>query len=200
MSKVLRNIENVVSTFANEQKKLVSQNQEFSDFCQDIIKHINTLPEAMVKATEVLQNAHAEFMARDTSQKDMEEIRRLMSEVASLQGQLTKARGLHGQVRVEKDVLGERLKAVEAERNHLSLRVEALQDAISKKAGDTVALEAKNTELEEALARALERLKAADVQAQSQQEKLAELEKARNGLISGNQQLKAKVSSSPVPS
>ena len=79
-------------------------------------------------------------------------------------------------------------------------RVEALQDAISKKAGDTVALEAKNTELEEALARALERLKAADVQAQSQQEKLAELEKARNGLISENQQLKAKVSSSPVPS
>ena len=38
-----------------------------------------------------------------------------------------------------------------------------------------------NVELEEALARALERIKAADVQAQSQQERLVELEKARRG-------------------
>ncbi|EJF58554.1 hypothetical protein DICSQDRAFT_149052 [Dichomitus squalens LYAD-421 SS1] len=197
-SKILRNIENVVSTFSAEQKKLVEQNTEFSDFCQDIIKHINSLPEAMVKATEVLQNAHADFAARDTSQKDSEEIRRLMSENSGLQVQLAKARGAHGQVRVEKDMLSDRVKAVEAERENLNLRVEALQDSISKKAGDTVALEAKNAELEEALARALERLKAADVQAQSQQEKLAELEKAKSGLASENQQLKARIESLEV--
>ena len=192
-SKVLRNIENVVSTFANEQKKLVSQNQEFSDFCQDIIKHINALPEAMVEATKVLQNAHADFAARDTSQKDSEEIRRLMSANAELQIQLAKARGAHGQVRVEKDMLSERVKVAEAERDRLNARLETLQNSISNKASETVALEAKNVELEQALARALERLKDADVKAQSQTERIMELEKSKDELTLDKQQLKAKV-------
>ncbi|KAI0735960.1 hypothetical protein C8Q76DRAFT_668735 [Earliella scabrosa] len=194
-TKALRNIENAVSNVANEQKKLVSQNKEFSDFCQDIIKHINALPEAMVEATKVLQNAHADFAARDTSQKDSEEIRRLMATNTDLQVQLAKARGAHGQVRVEKDILNERVKAADAERERLNSRLETLQNSISNKAAETIAIEAKNVELEEALARALERLKAADVQAQSQAEKVAELEKAKNELSLEKQQLKAKVDS-----
>ncbi|RPD68760.1 hypothetical protein L226DRAFT_540402 [Lentinus tigrinus ALCF2SS1-7] len=192
-SKALRNIENVVSSFANEQKKLVSQNQEFSEFCNDIIKHINALPEAMVEATKVLQNAHADFAARDTSQKDSEEIRRLMSSNAELQIQLAKARGAHGQVRVEKEMLNERVKAVEGERDRLNSRLETLQDSISNKAAETVALEAKNVELEQALARALERLKDADVKAQSQTERIAVLEKSKDELNLDKQQLRAKV-------
>ncbi|KAI1785421.1 hypothetical protein LXA43DRAFT_899881 [Ganoderma leucocontextum] len=192
-NKALRNIENVVSTFSAEQTKLVEQNQEFADFCQDIIKHINSLPEAMVEATKVLQNAHAEFATRDTSQKDSEEIKRLMADNSNLQVQVAKARGAHGQVRVEKDMLNERVKVAEVEVGRLNERVEGLQDSMSRKAADMVALEAKNVELEEALARALERLKAADVQAQSQQEKLAQLEKAKTELIVEKQQFMAKV-------
>lgn len=192
-NKALRTIENMISNVANEQKKLVSQNKEFSDFCQDIIKHINTLPEAMVEATKVLQNAHADFASRDTSQKDSEEIRRVMSSNAELQIQLAKARGAHGQVRVEKDMLNERVKAVEAERDRLNSRVETLQNSISNKAAETIAIEAKNVELEDALSRALERLKAADVQAQSQAEKVAALERAKNDLSLEKQQFKAKV-------
>ncbi|PIL29954.1 hypothetical protein GSI_07865 [Ganoderma sinense ZZ0214-1] len=197
-AKALRSIENVVSTISADQTKLVEQNQEFADFCQDIIKHINSLPEAMVEATKVLQNAHAEFATRDTSQKDSEEIKRLLTEKSSLEVQVAKARGAHGQVRVEKDVLNERLKVAEAETDRLIERVEGLQDSMSKKAADMIALEAKNVELEEALARALERLKAADVQAQSQQEKLAELEKARTDFVVEKQQLIAKVDSLEV--
>ena len=193
-NKALRSIENVVSTISTEQKKLVEQNQEFADFCQDIIKHINSLPEAMVEATKVLQNAHAEFATRDTSHKDSEEIKRLMAENANLQVQVAKARGAHGQVRVEKDMLNERVKVAEADAERLNERMESLQDSMSKKAADMVTLEAKNVELEEALARALERLKAADVQAQSQQEKLAELEKAKSEFIVEKHQLIAKVS------
>lgn len=193
-AKALRDIENAVSAISTEQTKLVEQNQEFADFCQDIIKHINSLPEAMVEATKVLQNAHAEFATRDTSQKDSEEIKRLMADNSNLQVQVAKARGAHGQVRVEKDMLNERVKVAEAETERLNERVEGLQDSMSKKAADMVVLEAKNVELEEALARALERLKAADVQAQSQQERLVELEKARSEFGVEKQQLIAKVS------
>ncbi|KAI0668722.1 hypothetical protein C8Q78DRAFT_979228 [Trametes maxima] len=194
-SKALQGVEVAISNVASDYKKLVSQNQEFSDFCNDIIKHINNLPEAMVEATKVLQNAHADFAARDTSQKDSEEIRRLMATNSELQVQLAKARGAHGQVRVEKDMLGERVKAAEAERDRLHSRVETLQDSISDKAAETAALETKNAELEEALARALDRLKAADVQAQSQQERLSELEKAKHEAGLEKHQLKAKVDS-----
>ncbi|KAI0820637.1 hypothetical protein BC628DRAFT_1422801 [Trametes gibbosa] len=188
----LRNVESAVSSVANDYKKLVSQNQEFSEFCNDIIKHINTLPEAMVEATKVLQNAHADFAARDTSQKDSEEFRRLMATNAELQVQLAKARGAHGQVRVEKDMLSERVKAAEGERDLLHTRVEMLQDSVSNKAAEAATMEAKNTELEDALARALERLKAADVQAQTQQERISELEKAKHEVVLEKQQLKAK--------
>ena len=196
-AKTIRNVESIVSTFAIEQRKLVSQNQEFSDFCQDIIKHINALPEAMVEATKVLQNAHADFAARDTSQKDSEEIRRLMAANAELQIQLAKARGAHGLVRVEKDTFSERLRVAESERDRLSTRVDTLQDSLSNKASEMVALESKNVELEHALASALERLKAADVQAQSQQEKLSGLEKIKDELSAEKVQLKAKVCHGP---
>ncbi|KAH9855781.1 hypothetical protein C2E23DRAFT_750718 [Lenzites betulinus] len=188
----LRNVESAVSSVANDYKKLVSQNQEFSEFCNDIIKHINALPEAMVEATKVLQNAHADFAARDTSQKDSEEFRRLMATNSELQVQLAKARGAHGQVRVEKDMLGERAKAAEGERDLLKTRVEMLQDSVSNKAAEAAAMEAKNNELEEALSRALERLKAADVTAQTQQERISELEKAKHEAVLEKQQLKAK--------
>ncbi|OBZ79888.1 hypothetical protein A0H81_00129 [Grifola frondosa] len=149
----------------------------------------------MVEATKVLQNAHADFAARDSSQKDSEEIRRQMAANAELQVQLAKARGAHGQVRVEKDILIERLKTAEDERDRLSAKVDTLQTSIAAKASEATATEARNAELEEALARALERVKAADVQAQTAQERLSQLEKANHELGLEKQQLKSKVDS-----
>lgn len=71
-------IRDALDQVAEEQKRLISQNTELSDFCQEIVKHIDGLPEAMLEATKVLQNAHADILERDTSKKDAEEIRRLM--------------------------------------------------------------------------------------------------------------------------
>ncbi|KZT68449.1 hypothetical protein DAEQUDRAFT_671259 [Daedalea quercina L-15889] len=191
----LSHIEASVRDVAREQQRLISQTQEFSDFCQDIIKHINTLPEAMLEATRILQNAHADFTARDTSQKDAEEIRRLMNANGELQVQLQKARSQHGQVRVEKDLLVDRLNATEADRDRLSTRVETLEESITVKTSELTAAEAKNVELEEALARALERLKAADVQAQTDSQRIAELDSSNRELNAEKQQLKARVDS-----
>ena len=192
-AKSLSQIEASVREVAREQQRLISQTQEFSNFCDDIVKHINTLPEAMLEATRILQTAHADFSARDTSQKDAEEIRRLMTTSAELQVQLAKARGQHGQVRVEKDMLAERLKGTEAERDHLSARVESLQEGMTTKTSELTAAEAKNVELEEALARALERLKTADVQAQTDSQRIAQLETLNNQFSAEKRQLQAQV-------
>ncbi|KAI0960912.1 hypothetical protein AcV7_000159 [Taiwanofungus camphoratus] len=195
MAKSISQIEATVNGVAHDHEKLVAQNQEFSDFCQDIIKHINALPEAMVEATRILQNVHADFAARDTSQKDAEEIRRLMTTSAELQVQLAKARGAHGQVRVEKDMLAEQLKSTEVERDRLSSKVEELQLSASAKLAEATTTEAKNIELEEALARALDRLKAADVQVQSDHERISQLEALNRELGTQKQQLKSQVDS-----
>ncbi|KAH9921301.1 uncharacterized protein B0H18DRAFT_1121452 [Fomitopsis serialis] len=193
--KNLSHIESSVRDIAREQQRLISQTQEYTDFCQDLVKHIDNLPEAMLEATRILQNAHADFTARDTSQKDAEEIRRLMSTSGELQVQLAKARGAHGQVRVEKDMLAERLKDTEANRDHLSARIETLQEHVTSKSSELTAAEAKNVELEEALSRALERLKAADVQAQTHSQRIAQLEASNKEFSTERQKLAAQVDS-----
>ncbi|KAF9818476.1 hypothetical protein IEO21_02714 [Rhodonia placenta] len=195
LARGLAQVEAAIRDVTREQQQLASQNQEFSDFCQDIIKHIDTLPEAMVEATTILQNAHADFSTRDTSRNDAEEIRRLMNTSAELQVQLAKARGAHGQVRVEKDMLAERLRAAESERDRLFSKMEDLQESVSSKSTEVVAAEAKNTELEEALARALERLKAADVQSQTDSQHIAQLEVVNRDLGIEKQQLRSQVDS-----
>ncbi|EMD41412.1 hypothetical protein CERSUDRAFT_79057 [Gelatoporia subvermispora B] len=193
-------VESALDGIQDEHKKLVLKNQEFSEFCQDIINHINALPETMLKATEVLQNAHADFASRDTSKKDSDEIRRLMNANAELQVQVAKARGAHGQVRVEKDTLSERVKGMEAERDRTTAQMQELQDVASTKTAEAATVEAKNVELEQALARALERLKAADVQAQGNHERILQLEKQNHELGHEKQQLKSKVDSLEIRS
>ncbi|KAH8101585.1 hypothetical protein BXZ70DRAFT_906693 [Cristinia sonorae] len=192
-AKAVQHIETKISQILDEQQKLVDQNLEFSDFCQDIIKHVNSLPEAMLEATKVLQTAHSDIMERDTSSKDGDEIRRLMSANSELSTQLAKARGAHGQVRVEKDMLGERLRSAEAERDRMRTQVEQMQETVTTKSADAAAMEARNQELEAALAQALERIKSSDVTAQTHLERIANLEKTVQTLGDEKYQLKSKV-------
>lgn len=189
MQQVLESIEDVL----DEQKRLVSQNNEFSDFCQDILKHINELPEAIVEATKVLQNAHSDILSRDTSKKDAEEIRRLMTVNTELQVQLAKARGSHGQVRVEKDALADRMRAVEIERDALRAKLEAAESSNAAKAAEVRAAEARAAELETSLSNALERTKSFDAVSQSSQDRILLLENTVADLTHEKEQLKSQV-------
>lgn len=182
----------------DEQKRMVTQNNEFSTFCQDILKHINELPEAIVEATKVLQNAHADIISRDTSMKDADEIRRLLSTNSELQVQLAKARGAHGQVRVEKDTLADRLRAMEAERDSFRTKYEEAVSLPSQKADAVRAADARTAELEIALSQALERIKSSDVAAQSSQDLILSLERTVNELTQEKQQMKSQVSTISV--
>lgn len=192
-AKVISKIDHTLASVAEEQKKLVNQNTEFSDFCQAILKHIDALPETLVEATKVLQNVHTDIMARDTSEKDAEEIRKLMNANSDLQVNLAKARGAHGQVRVEKEMLDKRLRATELERDRAREKVDEVQSEVAHKHAEVAALEARNVELESALSQALERIKSSDVSTQASQERISTLEKSTQELVTENHQLKTKV-------
>ncbi|KAI5991309.1 hypothetical protein F5J12DRAFT_907508 [Pisolithus orientalis] len=187
-------IENVAAGLAsgNQQYDILVAHQK--SLHQELGDRINILPESLTAAVQALQTAHAEFaVSRETAKHDADEIRKLRTANSDLQIQLAKARGAHGQVRVEKDNLGERLKDIENERECLRAQVEELQASIRNQQTETTAIELRNSELEEALSQSLARLKASDVATHTQQERIAEVEKANRDAVAEQASLKSQV-------
>ncbi|KAJ6498016.1 hypothetical protein C8R47DRAFT_1184244 [Mycena vitilis] len=189
---VLR-IKSVIEDVAGEQKTLSTNSRELLALHKETLEQIHSLPDALASATNILHGAHAEFaLTRDANKREMDELRRVNTEH---QVQVAKARGAHGQVRVEKEVIAEKLSIVEGDRDRLRLQLKEIQASTSSNAVDLTAVEARNKELEEALAKALARLQASDVTHQTSQERIMELEKANRELTSEKQTLKSKVDS-----
>lgn len=189
---VLR-IKSVVEDSAHDQRTLLSNSRELLSLHREVLEQLNALPESFASATNILHGAHAEFaLTRDANKREMDELRRNNTEY---QVQVAKARGAHGQVRVEKEVVVEKLSIVEADRDRLRLQLKELQASTSTKALDLTAVEARNSELEDALAKALARLQASDVAHQTSQERILELENVNRDLMTEKQSLKSKVDS-----
>jgi chromosome segregation ATPase len=120
----------------------------------------------------------------------MDELRRNNTE---LQVQVAKARGAHGQVRVEKEVVVEKLSIVEGDRDRLRTQLKEAQASASAGKASLTTVEARNVELEDALAKALARLQASDATHQASQERILELEKVNRETVSEKAALKSKV-------
>jgi len=196
-------LQTTIEGVANGQNSALAQKEDLvtlqNAFHQVLTERLNALPESLTAAVTVLQNAHAEFaVSRDASKCDAEEIRKLKAMNNELQVQLAKARGAHGQVRVEKENLIERLRDVENDRDSVRTRVDELQAAISTHASELSAVEHRNSELEDALAQSLARLKTSDVVAQSNQERIAELEKENKDAVAEQQAIKVQVRIFPI--
>lgn len=194
----LRLFQTTVEGVANGQNSMLAQKDDLvalqNSFHQALTERLNALPETLTTAVTVLQNAHAEFaVSRNAAKCDAEEIRKLKAANNELQVQLAKARGAHGQVRVEKDNLTERLKDVENDRDGLCAQVDELRAAISTRASEVSAVELRNSELEDALSQSLARLRTSDVATQSNQERIGELEKANKDGVVEQLALKAQV-------
>ncbi|KAA1475416.1 hypothetical protein DENSPDRAFT_783512 [Dentipellis sp. KUC8613] len=189
----LRHVQAAVDGIVHGQKALESRTQEILGFHQELLTRLTVLPEGMAATTKAVQSAHADVLARAASKQDIEEVRRVMTANADLQVQLAKARAAHGSVRVEKDVVAERASAAEMERDRLRAQVDELQSGMITRATEAATSEARNAELEEALSQALARLKTSDVAAQTQQDRIAELEKANKELGTEKQALRAQV-------
>ncbi|KAF9263067.1 hypothetical protein L218DRAFT_1077468 [Marasmius fiardii PR-910] len=175
------------------QQTLVENGTEVLEVSQNLLSKMVALPDALSSVTNTLQTAHADFMiSRDVTKRELEELRRAN---ADYQVQVAKARGAHGQVRVEKDMLSEKLGIVEADRERLKAQVKELQAANASKAADAMSVDTKISELEDALAKALARLQTSDVASQASQDRIAQLEKANQELLADKQGLKTKVDS-----
>ncbi|KAF8139758.1 hypothetical protein EV363DRAFT_1497627 [Boletus edulis] len=188
----LRLLQTTIEGIASGQNSILVQKDDLvalqDSFHQVLTDRLDALPDTLNAAVTVLQNAHAEFaVSRDAAKCDAEEIRKLKAANNDLQVQLAKARGAHGQVRVEKDNLSERLKDIENDRDSLRAQVEELQTTAS----EVSAVELRNSELEDALSQSLARLKTSDVAAQTNQEHITELEKVNRDAVAEQQALKA---------
>lgn len=172
-------VESTVDTLTGNQKTLSEQNSELLAVQNEVLERLTTLPDMLIAATSVLQTAHAEFgSAREASKNDLEEIRRLKSQNTEIQVQLAKARGAHGQVRVEKDNLVEKMQMMEAEHSRLISQEAEARAAAAAQAAASAAIEARKSELEIALAQALERLKISNAADQTNKDRITELEQA----------------------
>jgi hypothetical protein len=173
------------------QKTLEQQCQEALVQSKVTTDKIDNLPDILTTMVSGLRETLTELItSSNTSKHDLEELRKLNAEY---QVQLTKARSSHGQVRVEKDALNEKLAIVEGDRDCLRSQIKDLEAAASNKATETFALEARNAELEDALAKALARLQAADVAAQADQMTIADLKKAKKEVDVEKESVKTKV-------
>jgi hypothetical protein len=185
-------IKDLVEAMAANQKNLVGQSEDISSETKHVSEKLDALPATFTAIADKIQNVFTELItSRDDSKRELEELRKLNTDY---QIQLTKARGSHGQVRVEKDVLGEKLTIVEEDRERLRVQVKELQAGASSKTTEMSVLESKNTDLEEALTKALARLQSSDVAAEVHRESIAKLEKANVELVAEKQGLKTKVS------
>ncbi|KXN84795.1 hypothetical protein AN958_12089 [Leucoagaricus sp. SymC.cos] len=181
----------LVEALAANQKAVIGHNDEVLALNKDVLAKVRAIPATVDAATTTLQAALKDLIqSRDLTTKEIEDLRKAN---ADYQIQLTKARGAHGQVRVEKDVLSEKLATVEAERERLRAQVKEFEKASATKAAETTTLEARNAELEEALSQALARLQTADVASQASTDRIAELEKFNVELANSRNSLEAKV-------
>lgn len=186
----------LVEALAEKQKDVIDHNNEALAVNKDILAKVQSLPEVVNTATSGLQTALIDLIhSRDTVNKDADELRKSNTDY---QLQLAKARGAHGQVRVEKDMLNERLNEMEVERGRLRAQVEKLEQSAKSQLPEKSALQVRNAELEEALSKALLRLQTADVTSQSNTERIAELQSSNAELSSAKSTFEAKVSKSII--
>ena len=95
---------------------------------------------------------------------------------------------------MEKDNLNTKLVSAQAERDRLQLKVEEFEKAALDRAVEYAALKARSDEQERSMQGTLDRLRASDISAQTQQERISELEKANRDLTIETHQLKSKAS------
>ncbi|KAF8895024.1 hypothetical protein CPB84DRAFT_1848362 [Gymnopilus junonius] len=184
-------IKDIVESLALGQKRQNEQSDVYLSDNKLVLDKLNTLPQEFSRIATNLQSALTElFTLHENSKREIEELRKLN---ADYQIQVTKARGSHGQVRVEKDVLNEKLALVEGDRDRLRAQAKELQVIASDKEKEVNILEARNRELEDALSKALARLQSADVTTEGHQRSITDLEKTNKDLSAENLSLKSKV-------
>jgi len=180
-------IKTLVEALVVNQKEVAEHSGKALVLNGDILAKVQSIPENIDTMLTALTNL---VKTQDLAIKDLEELRKAN---VDYQVQLVKARSAHGQVRVEKEVMNEKLVAVEAECERLHGQVRDFEKISVTKGVEMSALEARNAELQEALSTALSRLQATDVAAQSSTYRIVDLEKLNVELVGSRDALESQV-------
>lgn len=184
-------LKTTVSDVATGQQGLSRQNDELLSLHKEALQKLDVLPDTISSAISAIQASNSSTLSsHDSYKREIDELRKTNTD---FQVQVAKARGAHGQVRVEKDMLTDKLGVVEADRVRLRAQVSELETKARTASSELTTVEARNKELEEALSKALARLQATDVASQTDRERIAELERSNRELASDKQSLKSKV-------
>ncbi|KAG6902960.1 hypothetical protein C0995_008533 [Termitomyces sp. Mi166 len=183
----------VMEEISISQKVIASQAEDLRSLHRLILDKLDALPDSIHAATDALQNNHIDFLnSHEATKRELDELRKANTDY---QVQVSKARGAHGQIRVEKDALNDKLASAENERDRLRNQIKDSQASSTAKTAQIDALAVKNKELEDALATALTRLQTSDVATQASQKRIGELEDEIRELVTEKQSLQTKVNS-----
>ena len=175
-------LKDTVEILSDGQLKLIDLTSELLDQNRAYWPKVDELPDAMADMMHNLQNTLAELItAQNSLRRELDEERKYSSD---LQVQVTKARGSHGQVRVEKDALSEKLAMVEADRDRVRGEAKELERKLESGQESVRLLEASKGDLRVELEKTSVRLQTAESSAEEMKKKCEALE-AEKALLSG---------------
>ncbi|KAG8930496.1 hypothetical protein FRC02_004111 [Tulasnella sp. 418] len=163
----------------SRQEELSAQGNALVEQQKEVVGKLEAIPSTLAEALETLKSAQAELVEKSKALEEIQELQRLASTNAELQGQLGKARSSHGQVRSEKDLIAQKLNAVEAERDRLKAELAALKEKSDAKDLELTESREKNETVNKELSVAVEKLKETQTASESQQTKMLELEEIK---------------------
>jgi hypothetical protein len=190
----LQSIDSTIKSIAFSHESLVSQSASLVSLNEALQCSVASLPNSLGEAIASLQDARKEFLSRNQIADQSGEIRSLSASNAELQVQLAKARGAHGQIRVEKDLMFDRMTTAETERDSLRSQLEELRSRSATKETEVAAAGLRITELEDALSHASARLQSSEVTDKAKEERIASLEHQNHDLGLEQFQFKSQVS------
>lgn len=193
LTQILPQLESIDSTLLSlltKHDSLVSQSVNLVSLHEKLQSSVTILPNGVTEDITSLKQGQAELLSRIQVTDQSGEIRNLSASNTELQVQLAKARGAHGQIRVEKDLMFDRMTIAEAERDSLRSQFEELRSKSAAKETEVAAAGLRITELEDALSHAHARLESSEVTDKAKDERITMLERQTRDL--GLEQLQYK--------
>ncbi|KAF8519205.1 hypothetical protein JB92DRAFT_2828547 [Gautieria morchelliformis] len=189
----LQSIDSTIKSLAINHELLLSQSASLISLNETLQCSVTSLPKSLGEAIASVEEAQKEFLSRNQIADQSGEVRSLSASNTELQVQLAKARGAHGQIRVEKDLMFDRMTTAETERDSLRSQLEELRSRSAAKETEVAAAGLRITELEDALSHALARLQSSEVTDKAKEERITTLERQNHDLALEQFQFKSQI-------
>lgn len=187
-------VSEAIAALRSQQEQSTTGVEELMSLIREIYSKFINIPELVSSAMGSHESSQNELLAQlKALQASTQETRKLVSQNTDLQAQLNKARSQHGQIRVQVESANAKFDAKENECHELRAKIAELEAAAASREADFASLKDRSAEQERAMRAALDRLKASDVDAQTRQERLMQLEKDNRELSRRTMEQQSKV-------